>query len=67
MKRLMRVIGGFRNYDFPQSSVSYIHRIGRCGRAGVLGTAITFFTKDDGPYLKRWVIRCLIRSIDDDL
>ena len=40
------------NYDFPQSPASYIHRIGRTGRAGRPGTAITFFTKSDGVYLK---------------
>ena len=32
------------NFDFPQSIVSYIHRIGRTARAGKKGTAITFFT-----------------------
>lgn len=40
------------NYDFPQSSASYIHRIGRTGRAGSQGKAVTYFTKDDLPYLK---------------
>lgn len=30
------------NYDFPQSSEFYIHRIGRTGRAGASGEAITF-------------------------
>mmetsp|Transcript_21810 Transcript_21810/g.19872 ORF Transcript_21810/g.19872 Transcript_21810/m.19872 type:complete len:550 (+) Transcript_21810:21-1670(+) len=35
------------NYDLPQSAVSYIHRIGRTGRAGNTGEAITFFTEDD--------------------
>ncbi|KAI8320959.1 P-loop containing nucleoside triphosphate hydrolase protein [Martensiomyces pterosporus] len=40
------------NYDFPQSAQSYIHRIGRTGRAGRAGKAITYFTKEDGPYLK---------------
>jgi ATP-dependent RNA helicase DDX52/ROK1 len=40
------------NYDFPQSTASYIHRIGRTGRAGKDGTAVTFFTKEDGIYLK---------------
>ncbi|KAJ3286155.1 RNA-dependent ATPase rok1 [Borealophlyctis nickersoniae] len=40
------------NYDFPQSIESYIHRIGRTGRAGRPGEAITYFTKDDAPYLK---------------
>ncbi len=33
------------NYDFPQSVASYIHRIGRTGRAGHEGEAITYFTK----------------------
>jgi ATP-dependent RNA helicase DDX52/ROK1 len=41
------------NYDFPTSVQSYIHRIGRTGRAGRPGEAITYFTKDDAPYLKR--------------
>jgi len=40
------------NYDFPQSRESYIHRIGRTGRAERRGKAITFFTKDDAVYLK---------------
>ncbi|XP_028396880.1 probable ATP-dependent RNA helicase DDX52 [Dendronephthya gigantea] len=35
------------NYDFPTSSVAYIHRIGRTGRAGRTGKAVTFFTEDD--------------------
>lgn len=35
------------NYDFPPSSISYIHRIGRTGRAGHPGKAITFFTQND--------------------
>ncbi|KAI0735604.1 P-loop containing nucleoside triphosphate hydrolase protein [Earliella scabrosa] len=40
------------NYDFPQSVQSYVHRIGRTGRAGREGKAITYFTKQDAPYLK---------------
>ncbi|XP_034946217.1 probable ATP-dependent RNA helicase DDX52 [Chelonus insularis] len=35
------------NYDFPSSAISYIHRIGRTGRAGHKGKAITFFTEQD--------------------
>lgn len=35
------------NYDFPQSAVSYIHRIGRTGRAGHHGVAVTLFTEAD--------------------
>ncbi|KAJ3338185.1 RNA-dependent ATPase rok1 [Kappamyces sp. JEL0680] len=40
------------NYDFPQTIASYIHRIGRTGRAGREGEAVTYFTKEDAPYLK---------------
>ncbi|KAK9502593.1 hypothetical protein O3M35_011338 [Rhynocoris fuscipes] len=32
------------NYDFPNSSEDYIHRIGRTGRSNASGTAYTFFT-----------------------
>lgn len=34
------------NYDYPNNSEDYIHRIGRTGRAGAKGTAITFFTTE---------------------
>uniref|UniRef100_A0A7M4EW06 Probable ATP-dependent RNA helicase DDX52 n=1 Tax=Crocodylus porosus TaxID=8502 RepID=A0A7M4EW06_CROPO len=40
------------NYDFPTSAVEYIHRIGRTGRAGHTGKALTFFTEDDKPLLR---------------
>ncbi|KAL4237336.1 DEAD (Asp-Glu-Ala-Asp) box polypeptide 52 [Mactra antiquata] len=40
------------NYDFPNSAISYIHRIGRTGRAGHEGKAVTFFTEDDAVYLR---------------
>ncbi|NRD79092.1 DEAD/DEAH box helicase [Bacillus sp. BRMEA1] len=32
------------NFDIPQDSESYVHRIGRTGRAGKTGVAITFVT-----------------------
>ncbi|QZY57293.1 DEAD/DEAH box helicase [Crassaminicella profunda] len=35
------------NYDIPQDAESYIHRIGRTGRAGKNGVAITFVTQKD--------------------
>uniref|UniRef100_A0A4X2L7S6 RNA helicase n=1 Tax=Vombatus ursinus TaxID=29139 RepID=A0A4X2L7S6_VOMUR len=35
------------NFNFPQNIEEYVHRIGRTGRAGQLGEAITFFTKND--------------------
>lgn len=39
------------NYDIPMERESYVHRIGRTGRAGKLGTAITFVT----PYQDRFL------------
>ena len=35
------------NYDFPNAIEDYIHRIGRSGRFGHLGVAISFITDDD--------------------
>ena len=35
------------NFDVPWQPDDYIHRIGRTGRAGALGTAYTLATKDD--------------------
>ena len=32
------------NYDYPQCSEDYVHRIGRTGRSGRTGDAFTFFT-----------------------
>jgi ATP-dependent RNA helicase DDX52/ROK1 len=40
------------NYDFPDSSSAYVHRIGRTGRAGRKGEAITLYTEKDIPFLK---------------
>ncbi len=34
------------NYDLPRSPADYTHRIGRTGRAGASGTAISFVTPD---------------------
>ncbi|MET3196640.1 DEAD/DEAH box helicase [Bacillus sp. OAE603] len=35
------------NYDIPMDTESYVHRIGRTGRAGETGIAITFITQKD--------------------
>jgi superfamily II DNA/RNA helicase len=35
------------NYDLPQLPEDYIHRIGRTGRAGATGTAISLITPED--------------------
>ena len=40
------------NIDMPNISETYIHRIGRTGRAGMNGTAISFCTKEEIPFLE---------------
>jgi len=40
------------NYDLPNEPESYVHRIGRTGRAGQGGTAISFCDKEEKAYLQ---------------
>ena len=40
------------NYDLPNVPESYVHRIGRTGRAGSSGMAISFCDASERPYLK---------------
>ena len=40
------------NFDIPQDPESYVHRIGRTGRAGQSGIAITFVTPREMNYLR---------------
>ena len=35
------------NYNIPNNSEEYIHRVGRTGRAGNLGIAISFYSLKD--------------------
>ncbi|PSU44490.1 RNA helicase [Photobacterium frigidiphilum] len=44
---LTRVI----NYDLPDQADDYVHRIGRTGRAGATGEAISFVSRDDFRHL----------------
>jgi ATP-dependent RNA helicase RhlE len=39
------------NYDLPQEAASYVHRIGRTGRAGKEGKAISFCAHEDCEHL----------------
>ncbi|ORX58049.1 DEAD-domain-containing protein [Hesseltinella vesiculosa] len=41
------------NYDVPQSSKDYIHRVGRTARAGRSGKSITFVTQYDVELIQR--------------
>ena len=40
------------NFDLPNIPETYVHRIGRTGRAGQEGTAISFCDRSERPYLK---------------
>jgi ATP-dependent RNA helicase RhlE len=39
------------NYEIPSAPEDYVHRIGRTGRAGALGVAISFVSDDEEKYL----------------
>ncbi|TLP80239.1 DEAD/DEAH box helicase [Maribacter sp. ACAM166] len=40
------------NYDLPNVSETYVHRIGRTGRASASGTALSFCDKEERAYLR---------------
>ena len=40
------------NYELPNEPEAYVHRIGRTGRAGAIGKAISFCDKEERHYLK---------------
>ena len=40
------------NYEIPEQAETYVHRIGRTGRAGASGVAMSFCAQDEMPYLK---------------
>ena len=50
------------NYDFPPTVDTYIHRIGRTGRASATGSAFTFVSPEDAPMMKT-----LERALGDDI
>ncbi len=51
------------NYDLPNVAESYVHRIGRTGRAGATGRAISFCDRDERPFLAD-IERFIRRRID---
>ena len=40
------------NYDLPNIPETYVHRIGRTGRAKASGVALSFCSKEERPYLR---------------
>ena len=45
-------LGMVINYDLPDVAETYVHRIGRTGRAGHSGTALTFCSQDEHMMIK---------------
>ena len=43
------------NYDMPHTIENYTHRIGRTGRAGRTGVAVTFLTMHDTEVRAHWL------------
>jgi ATP-dependent RNA helicase RhlE len=55
------------NFDLPNIPETYVHRIGRTGRAGNGGIAISFCSKDEHPYWKdiQKLIKVPVTTIED--
>ena len=51
------------NYDLPNVPETYVHRIGRTGRAGANGQAISFCNQEERAYLKD-IQKLIGRTID---
>ena len=45
-------LGVVINYDIPEVAETYVHRIGRTGRAGNKGVAFSFCSKEEYSLLK---------------
>ena len=50
------------NFDFPKEMETYIHRVGRTGRAGKKGFAVSFFVSEKNGRLARELVEILKRS-----
>ncbi len=51
------------NYEIPEQAETYVHRIGRTGRAGETGAALSFCSADEKTYLKN-IHKLIHRNID---
>lgn len=66
-------IGFVVNFDFPYEPEDYVHRIGRTGRAGQTGTAISFADEDESfiiPDIEKFIgeeLKCTVLQNDDPL
>lgn len=50
------------NFDFPKTIEDYVHRIGRTGRAGAKGTAITFIDQQQDARIAQKLISLLKKA-----
>jgi len=50
------------NFDFPNDMENYVHRIGRTGRAGKKGFAVSFFVAEKNARMARELIETLNRT-----
>ena len=61
------------NFDFPYEAEDYVHRIGRTGRAGNTGIAISFADEDESfaiPEIEEYInepLKCTLLQDDDPL
>ncbi len=55
------------NYDMPEDVDTYIHRIGRTGRAGKEGVAISFITSEEEYLIKEFELRTGMRIEERDV
>ncbi len=60
------------NFDLPQDSEVYVHRIGRTGRAGKSGTAVSFVTPKEQwrfrrieKYIKKSIEKTTLPTVED--
>ena len=53
------------NYEIPNEPETYVHRIGRTGRAGAFGTALSFVENEERAYLQD-IQKLISRQIDVD-
>jgi ATP-dependent RNA helicase RhlE len=53
------------NYDLPNIPETYVHRIGRTGRAGANGQAISFCNQEERAYLKD-IQKLIGKTIDEN-
>ncbi|MDD4102232.1 MAG: DEAD/DEAH box helicase [Kiritimatiellae bacterium] len=66
-------IGFVVNFDFPYEPEDYVHRIGRTGRAGASGTAISFADEDESfiiPEIEKYIgeeLKCTVLQKEDPL